>query len=102
VNASIYKIYTADDIIDMYMPTLRTIELEVDSIEELVLILKESEASDMLRRMGYCRRRVMVFHRLLSCKTDILKVLSKKYIEEKKHKEIALYLEDIRGTMFVK
>ena len=32
-----------DDITDGFMPVLRFIELEVDSIDDLVLILKESE-----------------------------------------------------------
>ena len=43
-----------DDITDAFGPLIQSIEYEVDSIDELVLILKEAEQSDMLRR--YVRR----------------------------------------------
>ena len=39
-----------DDITDAFGPLIQSIEYEVDSIDELVLILKDSEQSDMLRR----------------------------------------------------
>ena len=39
-----------DDITDAFGPLIQGIEYEVDSIDELVLILKEAEQSDMLRR----------------------------------------------------
>lgn len=39
-----------DDITDAFGPLIQSIEYEVDSIDELVLILKEVEQSDMLRR----------------------------------------------------
>lgn len=39
-----------DDITDAFGPLIQNIEYEVDSIDELVLILKETEQSDMLRR----------------------------------------------------
>lgn len=39
-----------DDITDAFGPLIQNIEYEVDSIDELVLILKEAEQSDMLRR----------------------------------------------------
>jgi magnesium transporter len=39
-----------DDITDAFGPLIQSIEYEVDSIDELVLILKDAEQSDMLRR----------------------------------------------------
>ena len=39
-----------DDITDAFGPLIQSIEWEVDSIDELVLILREAEQSDMLRR----------------------------------------------------
>ena len=39
-----------DDITDAFGPLIQGIEYEVDSIDELVLILKDAEQSDMLRR----------------------------------------------------
>lgn len=67
-----------DDITDSFAPIVRSIEFEVDSIDELVLILKESEQSDMLRRIGYCRKKMMGMMRLLSGKVDVVKTLVKR------------------------
>ncbi|KAI9497962.1 hypothetical protein BDB00DRAFT_548046 [Zychaea mexicana] len=67
-----------DDITDSFAPMIRSIEFEVDSIDELVLILKESEQSDMLRRIGYCRKKMMSMMRLLSGKVDVVKTLVKR------------------------
>lgn len=39
-----------DDITDAFGPLIQGIEYEVDSIDELVLILKDTDQSDMLRR----------------------------------------------------
>ena len=74
-----------------------TIEHEVDSLDELIFILKESEASDMLRRMGVSRRKVMLLHRLLSTKTDVIKTLIKRLSQKASGKDIVLYLTDIQG-----
>ena len=43
-----------DDITDAFGPLIQSIEYEVDSIDELVLIIKDAEQSDMLRRYVYC------------------------------------------------
>ncbi|KAI8882814.1 cora-domain-containing protein [Backusella circina FSU 941] len=67
-----------DDITDSFAPLIRAIEFEVDSIDELVLILKESEQSDMLRRIGYCRKKMMSLLRLLVTKSDVIKRLTKR------------------------
>ncbi|CAO3684941.1 unnamed protein product [Rhizopus stolonifer] len=92
-----------DDITDSFAPLIRAIEFEVDSIDELVLILKESEQSDMLRRIGYCRKRMMGLLRLLSSKTDVVKTLIKRgemAPEEGSRpalsKEVSLYLGDVQ------
>ncbi|CEG62836.1 Putative Cora-domain-containing protein [Rhizopus microsporus] len=92
-----------DDITDSFAPLIRAIEFEVDSIDELVLILKESEQSDMLRRIGYCRKRMMGLLRLLSSKPDVVKTLIKRgeIVPEDGtrpalSKEVALYLGDVQ------
>ncbi|GAA5814325.1 hypothetical protein MFLAVUS_007819 [Mucor flavus] len=92
-----------DDITDSFAPLIRAIEFEVDSIDELVLILKESEQSDMLRRIGYCRKRMMGLLRLLSSKTDVVKTLIKRGeispvdgTRPALSKEVALYLGDVQ------
>lgn len=46
-----------DDITDAFGPLISSIEYEVDSIDELVLILKEAEQSDMLLRCVRGERR---------------------------------------------
>ncbi|CAG8524752.1 5404_t:CDS:2 [Ambispora leptoticha] len=89
-----------DDITDLFAPIIRSIEFEVDSIDELVLILKESEQSDMLRRIGHCRKKVMGLLRLLGNKADVMKGLIKRCSELRWDvvisNEIVLYLGDIQ------
>ena len=67
-----------DDITDAFGPLIQSIEYEVDSIDELVLILKEAEQSDMLRRIGRCRKKVMGLLRLMGNKADVVKGLAKR------------------------
>lgn len=90
-----------DDITDAFGPLIQNIEYEVDSIDELVLILKEAEQSDMLRRcvspthffflhsrlntrwngscrIGTCRKKVMGLLRLMGNKADVVKGLAKR------------------------
>jgi len=43
-----------------------------------VLILKEAEQSDMLRRIGTCRKKVMGLLRLMGNKADVVKGLAKR------------------------
>jgi magnesium transporter len=67
-----------DDITDAFGPLIQSIEYEVDSIDELVLILKEAEQTDMLRRIGRCRKKVMGLLRLMGNKADVVKGLAKR------------------------
>ncbi|RIB05184.1 hypothetical protein C2G38_2148676 [Gigaspora rosea] len=89
-----------DDITDSFAPLIRTVEFEVDSIDELVLILKESEQTDMLRRIGHCRKKVLGLLRLLGNKADVMKGLIKRCNELRWDvvisNEIVLYLGDIQ------
>ena len=67
-----------DDITDNYAPLTQSIELEVDAIDDLVLVISQSEQSDMLRRIANARKRVTLLQRLLATKSDVLKVLIKR------------------------
>ncbi|KAJ7591451.1 hypothetical protein C8J56DRAFT_935610 [Mycena floridula] len=91
-----------DDITDAFGPLIQTIEYEVDSIDELVLILKEAEQSDMLRRIGRCRKKVMGLLRLMGNKADVVKGLAKR-CNENWHvaptSDIGLYLSDIQDHL---
>ncbi|KAJ3273973.1 CorA metal ion transporter [Terramyces sp. JEL0728] len=85
-----------DDITDSYMPFMKVIELEVDTIEELVLILcQESEQADMLRRIGMVRKRVMQLFRLMCTKADVIKMIINRCLDTSTSNETRFYLEDI-------
>jgi len=85
-----------DDIADSFIPYLRTIEIDVDSIDELVLILKESEQNDMLRRIGLARKHVTSLLRLLTDKSDIIKIFIKRLSTLSPKSETLLYLSDVQ------
>ncbi|KAG0260342.1 CorA metal ion transporter [Mortierella polycephala] len=70
-----------DDITDVFASPIQTIEYEVDSVDELVLLLRENETTDMLRRIGSCRRNVMNLSRLLANKADVVRSLMKRFDE---------------------
>lgn len=91
-----------DDITDAFGPLIQGIEFEVDSIDELVLILKEAEQSDMLRRIGTCRKKVMGLLRLMGNKADVVKGLAKRcneYWAVAPKSDIGLYLSDIQDHL---
>lgn len=82
-----------DDITDTFMPLIRFIEYEVGQIDDLVLILKEQEQSDMLKRIGIARKQVLLLMRLLSSKPDVLKTILKRVDVSN---DVLLYLSDIQ------
>ncbi|KIL70323.1 hypothetical protein M378DRAFT_156427 [Amanita muscaria Koide BX008] len=91
-----------DDITDAFGPLIQSIEYEVDSIDELVLILKEAEQCDMLRRIGTCRKKVMGLLRLMGNKADVVKGLAKRCNENWRvapTSDIGLYLSDIQDHL---
>ncbi|KAI0020994.1 cora-domain-containing protein [Xylariomycetidae sp. FL0641] len=113
-----------DDITDVYLPLIQTIEDEVDDIDDRILQLhsssdpdsaasqqkqeKESNEKDgslpdsgrdMLRRVGDCRKKVMSLYRLLGNKADVIKGFAKRCNEHWQvapRSEIGLYLGDIQ------
>ncbi|KAL7748624.1 CorA metal ion transporter [Sorochytrium milnesiophthora] len=88
-----------DDITDSYIPQLRTIEQEVDIIDDLVLVLRGREQSDMLRRIGQARKRVMQLLRLLGTKVEVIKSLVKRVGVDKIGEDTALYMGDIQDHL---
>ncbi|KAI8954856.1 hypothetical protein F4801DRAFT_531891 [Xylaria longipes] len=115
-----------DDITDVYLPLIQTIEDEVDDIDDKILELHSStdpdsssrkqrrnsaqekttasEANmdtggDMLRRVGDCRKKVMTLYRLLGNKADVIKGFAKRcneHWEVAPRSDIGLYLGDIQ------
>jgi magnesium transporter len=115
-----------DDITDVFGPLIHSIENEVDAIDDTILQLYSDEkdmaskhakagaggsydggavpdatpsGSDMLRRVGDCRKKVMGLYRLLGNKADVIKGLAKRCNEQWEvapKSEIGFYLGDIQ------
>ncbi|PIA16069.1 hypothetical protein COEREDRAFT_81514 [Coemansia reversa NRRL 1564] len=68
-----------DDITDLLAPILHGVEFDVDSIDELVLVISSSEQSDMLLRISTARKRIMMAMRLLQGKADVVRALIKRF-----------------------
>ncbi|KAJ2336296.1 CorA metal ion transporter [Coemansia sp. RSA 2681] len=68
-----------DDITDLLAPILQVIEFDVDTIDELVLVISSSEQSDMLLRISTVRKRIMMVMRLLQGKADVVRALTKRF-----------------------
>ncbi|KAI8072117.1 hypothetical protein BDF21DRAFT_386916 [Thamnidium elegans] len=83
-----------DNITDSFAPLIKHTELEVDSIDDLVLVLNGSEQNDMLSRIGSCRKTVMQLLRLLGPKADVVKSLMKRYEDKAKEIQYANILQN--------
>ncbi|KAH3682016.1 hypothetical protein WICPIJ_007008 [Wickerhamomyces pijperi] len=71
-----------DDITDSFAPVIHAIEYEADAIEDQVFIMRDSDFSLMLLKIGESRRKVMTLMRLLSCKADVIKMFAKRCQDE--------------------
>ncbi|CAK7215032.1 CorA metal ion transporter [Sporothrix bragantina] len=117
-----------DDITDVFVPLIQKIEEEVDDIDDAILQMHSSAAANlekpsnqkqnnsnsdgknnasttaeadtnMLLRVGDCRKRVMSLYRLLGNKADVIKGFAKRcneHWEVAPRSEIGLYLGDIQ------
>lgn len=115
-----------DDITDVFVPLIQSIEEEVDAIDDAILRLltdkddrtpnekaKDSNSNDgksdagdghssggdMLRRVGEGRKKVMLLYRLLGNKADVIKGFAKRCNEKWQiapKSDIGLYLGDIQ------
>lgn len=84
-----------DEVSDQFIPIIASMEVEIDTIDDLVLVLSESEQSDLLKRIGGARKKVTALLRILRPKLDILKVLTKRS-SGRIHPQVLLYLRDIQ------
>lgn len=96
-----------DEITDSFAPIIQQIESEVDSIDDLVLLYK-SDQSDMVLRIGTCRKKVIQMVRLLGTKVEVVRGLMKRIEERtieqellndtiaKIYPDVALYLGDVQ------
>lgn len=114
-----------DDITDAFAPIIQSIEEEVDDIDDSILELHDgnkdepqnektqtsrgsesgapsSPGSDMLRRVGEGRKKVMRINRLLGNKADVIKGFAKRCNERWEiapRSDIGMYLGDIQDHL---
>lgn len=93
-----------DDITDSFAPLIQILEIEADSIDDLVFVLNGSEQTDMVKRLAAFRSIVTQLTRLLSPKADVIRCLIKRsedkvvkpIAEDKIQNDVVLYLGDIQ------
>ncbi len=73
-----------DSIIDMFWTYVQQGIMEASSLDDLVLILSAHEQTELLRRIGMARRRVMYLRAQLLRKKDLLMaLLAKSHVQKK-------------------
>lgn len=87
-----------DDVVDEFIPYLDEIEAEVDSIEDLVIFLSGTDHKEMLKRIGYSKKRITSLIRLIKPKKDIVTFLLTRCSE--KFNEVDLYVRDIQDHIY--
>ncbi|KAJ1940808.1 CorA metal ion transporter, partial [Linderina macrospora] len=71
-----YVVYAVmDSVTDALMADMRAVELEVDKVDEVVLVLSQSEKADVLQRTGLVRRRILGLWRLATGKPEVVKAV---------------------------
>ncbi|CEP18292.1 hypothetical protein [Parasitella parasitica] len=99
-----------DEITDSFAPMIQQIESEVDAIDDLVMLYK-SDQSDLIMRIGTCRKKVIQMVRLLGTKVEVVRGLMKRIVEDfssssmqqqdelidgKIYPDVGLYLGDVQ------
>lgn len=87
-----------DDIVDEFIPNIRGMEFEVDSIDDMVLYLKRTNQTEMLRRIGLARNHVNQLIRLLKPKIEIISILTKRHSQQLQEHTL-LYLRDTQDHL---
>lgn len=68
-----------DEVTDQFAPLMHQLEADVDSIDDPAMLLKVNhDETEMVMRIGSCRKRVMQLYRLLASKADVVKALIKR------------------------
>ena len=71
-----------DEVTDQFAPLMHQLEADVDSIDDPAMLLKVNhDETEMVMRIGTCRKRVMQLYRLLASKADVVKALIKRLQE---------------------
>lgn len=69
-----------DDFVDALIPLTKALEFEVDSIDDLVLLLSQADKSDMVRRIGIARKATTALLRILLPKRELFKSVGLKLL----------------------
>lgn len=84
---------------DTFIPAIDSIQVETDSIEEQVFIIRSEDSTPLLKLIGESRKKVMCLIRLLGGKADVIKGFAKRCTQSyavTPRPEIGLYLGDIQ------
>ena len=92
----LYAIF--DDVVDECNPNIKSMEFEVDLIDEMVLHLKRTNQTEMLRRIGRARNNVNQLIRLLKPKIEIINILTKVHAQ-KFQENTMIYLKDTKDNL---
>jgi magnesium transporter len=83
-----------EDVIDFFSVSGQDIEIEVDSIDELVMVLSVNDQEDMLHRIGSIRKRVVQQLRFVSNKNEIFRIIVKR-ASHRFSEDAGFYLRDL-------
>ena len=84
-----------EDVVEQFTPAVRDIEIEVDSIDDLVLVLTHHDQADMLHRIAAVRKRLTVHTRLLSSKVELLRIITKR-CGSRLGEDALIYMRDLQ------
>jgi magnesium transporter len=87
-----------DAVVDSFMPETRSTEMEAESIEDLVLMLRKESQEELLRRINESKRRVTGLMKLLQGKPATIKSMRRRLLAHYTDlgiSELALYLSDV-------
>lgn len=86
-----------DEVVDLFVPMIRYVEVAVESLDDLSSILKSDERTDMMLRIGEVRKKTNHLLKNLNGKSSVVKALIGR-ISGKSNKgtDLRLYFADVR------
>jgi len=86
-----------DEINELFIPEVARLVVEVDTLDDLVLLVGEHEYSDLLRRLTQARRRSALLRRNIILKRDIYVALTERNdtLSRFISQQVCIYLRDV-------
>jgi len=86
-----------DEINELFIPEVARLVVEVDTLDDLVLLVGEHEYSDLLRRLTQARRRSALLRRNIILKRDIYVALTERSdtLSRFISQQVCIYLRDV-------